>query len=165
MISMNDSVSSRQLHWTGLMILQILILVAILGFHYRHVVDRLIWVWSNNPDWSHGFIIPLFSAYYLYLQRHRIPYHLTTRQWPARLAGAGVLTFAFLLYAASTLAYPQEYVKTISLVITILGVVLMVFGWPIARWSWFGVAFLLFAMPVPQRFYEQMTMPLREIAA
>ena len=150
--------------WTPAMTLQVMILVAILGVHYRHVINRLVYIWSNNGDWSHGFIIPLFSVYYLYTQRGRLPRVLEDQRVVSRLVGAAVLVGGLSLHVASTL-YQIEYPKSIALVISIMGVVLMVCGWPVARWSWFAVAFLIFAMPLPGQLHEQMTMPLREIAA
>ncbi len=143
---------------------QVVILAIIFGLYYRHVIERLVFIWSDNGDWSHGFIIPFFSLYYLYLQRDRMPRGLPSDGTAGRLVGALLLLAAFALYARSTLVQ-QEYPKTISLVLTVMGIVLMVCGWPLARWSWFAVAFLLFAMPVPQRLYDQMTMPLRGIAS
>ncbi len=146
------------------MTLQAVVLAAILGVHYRHVIDRLVAIWSSNGDWSHGFIIPLFSLYYLYIQRDRLPRGLRDHEVTSRLAGATLLLAAFVLYVGSMLVR-MEYPKTIALVVSVMGAVLMVCGWPVARWSWFAVAFLVFAMPLPVRLYQQMTMPLREIAA
>jgi len=150
--------------WTPAMTVQAMVLAGILGIHYRHVIERLISIWSHNGDWSHGFIIPLFSIYFLYMQRHRMPLALRSGGTTPRMAGGILLTTAFLLYVRSTLVQ-QEYPKNIALVMTVMGVVLIVCGWPLARWSWFAVAFLMFAMPVPQRLYEEMTMPLRGFAA
>lgn len=146
------------------MAIQAAVLILLLGFHYRHVLTRLEYIWRNNGDWSHGFIIPLFSLYYLYSQRHRMPVNLADHSISSRLAGLGLLALAFCTYAGSTF-YQIEYPKQVALVISIMGVVLVVCGWPMARWSWFAVAFLVFALPLPERIYVQMTMPLRFIAA
>jgi len=146
------------------MILQVIILSALVGFHYRHVLYRLVHVWSNSGDWSHGFIIPLFSLYYLHIQQDRRPIGLNQKSVISRTIGAAILAFGFALFVTSTLT-KMEYPKAVSLVVTIMGVVLMVCNWPTARWSWFAVAFLLFALPLPVRIYVQMTMPLQLIAA
>jgi exosortase len=143
--------------------LQVAILAAILGAHYRHVIDRLVHIWSTDGDWSHGFIIPLFSLYYLYTQGYRLPRGVADRGLISRLAGAALLVAGLGLHVGSMLAR-MEYPKTLSLVVSLMGVVLIVGGWPVARWSWFAVAFLVFALPLPVQLYQQMTMPLREIA-
>jgi exosortase len=146
------------------MTIQVIILAALLGVHYRHVIHRLVYIWSHNGDWSHGFLIPVFSLYYLHTQRDRMPTGFAARGAFSMLIGAAVVTVGFAMLVTSVLvqmAYPQA----LSLVVTILGIVLMVCGWPATRWSWFAIAFLVFALPVPVRLYVQMTMPLRYIAA
>ena len=146
------------------MTVQALILVVVLGLHYRHVIVRLVYIWSNDSDWSHGFLIPLFGIYYLYIQRDRFPHDLLGWSLTPRLVGALLLLGAFVIHAGSTLAR-MEYPKTLALVITVMGVVLMVWGWAVARWSWFAVAFLVFAMPLPRRIYQEATVPLQRVAA
>ncbi len=146
------------------MTVQAVVVAGLLFLHYQHVVDRLVWTWKNNGDWSHGFIIPLFSLYYLYLRRHRRPFGIEGGQTSAQLAGAGLLLLAFAIYVTFTLA-KISYPTTVALVISVAGVVLMLCNWPWARWSWFAVAFLLFALPLPERLYVALTMPLRFIAA
>jgi len=161
----STSVSSRR-GWfiTWAIVVQVVILAAVLLVHYQHMLSRLVIIWSRQGDWSHGFIIPFFSLYYLYLQRHRMPRNLLDRGMLCRLAGGLLLVLAFALYIGSTLTR-IEYPKNLSLIISIMGIVMMVCGWPLSRWSWFAVAFLIFAMPFPQRLYQQLTMPLREVAA
>jgi exosortase len=146
------------------MTLQAVALVALLAFQYRYSLYSLYYYWLNNSDWSHGFVIPLFSLYYLYTQRHRFPLNLPNSAAGSRSVGALLIALAFLVHLGCTV-YQIDYPKKLSLVIAILGVVLMVCGWPVARWCWFAVAFLVFAMPLPSRLYVQMTMPLQIIAA
>ncbi|MEP0843490.1 MAG: exosortase/archaeosortase family protein [Phycisphaerae bacterium] len=150
--------------WTPAIAVQAVVLAAVLGFLYRHVLYGLVYYWSHNGDWSHGFVIPLFSLYYLYARRERLPIWNREPWTAARVAGLLLIGLAFALYLAST-AMRTEYPKRISLVVCIMGVVMMVCGWPIARWGWFAVAFLVFALPLPERLYFQLTMPLRQLAA
>ena len=150
--------------WTRAMTVQAVILAGLLAIHYRPVIERLVYMWRNYGDWSHGFIIPLFSLYYLYLRRHRMPFGMDGGQASARLVGAGLLVLAFAIYVSFTLAQ-ISYPSSVALVISVAGVVLMVCNWPWARWSWFAIAFLIFALPLPDRLYVAMTMPLRFIAA
>lgn len=145
--------------------LQIALLAAVIAVHYRHVIETMSTIWRTNGDWSHGYIIPLFSFYYLYVRRDRMPLTIRERGYAGRVAGALIILASFAVYAFATFVNPIDYFKSLSLVSTIFGVVLLACGWPIARWSWFAVAFLLFAVPLPQSLYVQMTMPLRFIAA
>jgi exosortase len=144
--------------------MQLAVLAGILAWHYWHVLERLVSLWRTKGDWSHGFIIPFFGLYYLYLRRDRMPLALAGSNTMSQASGALLLTAGFMLYVRSTLLQ-QEYPKDIALVITIFGICLMTAGWPMTRWAWFAIAFLLFALPVPDRLYEQLTIPLRYLAA
>lgn len=147
------------------MTLQCVLLSVVILFHYWYVVKGMSTIWQTNGDWSHGYIIPLFSLYYLYMRRDRVPTALPGMPHVSRIIGAAIILGAFAILLFNTFVSPAEYPKRLSLVATIMGVVLMTAGWPMARWSWFAVAFLLFAVPLPQHLYVQMTMPLRYIAA
>jgi exosortase len=157
--------SARKSWLSPALMAQAAILIALLGYHYRYVIMSMMSAWYNKSDWSHGFIIPLFSIYFLYTQRHRFPRDLHTRDALPRILGLGLMALAFGIYLASTFFLKMEYPRRISLVMAIMGSVMVVWGWPVARWSWFAVGFLLFALPLPDRVYRELTIPLRNVAA
>jgi exosortase len=163
---MASNLSSRSRSWwTPAVGIQLVLLAAVLCLHYWYVLRVTTYVWGHNGDWSHGYLIPLFSLYYLYMRRDRMPLSIREHGQASRWVGAGIILVSFGLYVFSTFRLPMEYPKSLSLVGTILGVVLMTCGWPMTRWGWFAVAFLLFALPLPPRPYVAMTMPLRFVAA
>src|SRR5262245_29610488 len=95
--------------WTPVLAGQLALIALLLAWNYWHVLDRLYFLWRTRADWSHGFIIPLFALYYLYLRRDRMPLALPTGS-AARWVGAGVLLASFMLYFSSIQlqqAYPQ----------------------------------------------------------
>jgi exosortase len=149
--------------WTAALAAQLALIALLLAWEYWHVINRLFSLWRTRADWSHGFIIPFFGLYYLYLRRDRMPLGLPTGA-AARWVGAVILIAAFVFYVMTTLLQ-QAYPQSLSLVLTILGISMMLAGWPLTRWAWFAIAFLLFALPVPDRLYDQLTIPLRIVAA
>lgn len=149
---------------TPAIMLQATVVTGLVVILFWHVLVRLVFKWQSSEDWSHGFIIPLFSLYYLYIRRDTMPAGLSDHSLVARLAGAALLTLAYLLYLKATVA-KIDYPKNVALVMCVMGIVLMTCGWPVARWSWFAVAFLMFAMPLPDNLYGQITYPLQAIAA
>ena len=150
--------------WAPAIVLQATVVTSLVVILFWHVLVHLVLKWRSSEDWSHGFIIPLFSLYYLYIRRDMMPIGLSDHSLIARLAGAALLTLACLLYLQATVAR-MDYPKNVALVMCVMGIFLMTCGWPIARWGWFAVAFLMFAMPLPQNLYEQMTNPLQQLAA
>jgi exosortase len=134
---------------------------ALLMALYWHVLYVLVYKWANSGDWSHGFLIPVFSVYYLYVQRHRFPHGM----YRTGYLGLLILVVSFGLYVDTTVWHQFTYLKMISLVFAIFGAVYLLCGWPIARWAWFAVAFLFFSLPIPGRYYTQLTMPLQITAS
>lgn len=139
---------------------QIGIVAALLTLVYRDEFRRLVFKWWNNPDWSHGFLVPVMSVVFVYLDRRRL------RATPVRpsAAGAVLLLVAVGSYLASILLQ-YGYPKSVSVVIAIYGLVLWQCGWRVLRVVWFPIFFLLFAMPLPERLYVQLTLPLRLLSS
>jgi len=51
------------------------------------------------------------------------------------------------------------------MIATIAAIVLFLGGWYLVRYSWLPVSYLIFAVPLPARFYRQITIPMRQLAA
>jgi exosortase len=50
--------------------------------------------------------------------------------------------------------------------IAVLGaIVFFLGGWRLIRYTWLPIAFLVFAVPLPERFYKELTIPMRQWAA
>lgn len=152
--------------WTTPTAFQLAVIAGLLAVLYLPVLRWLYHRWSTDGDWSHGFIIPLFSIYYLMTREEHMPRAVRDPSRYSRPVGAAILLLAFVLYGMSTMGALQiKFFQSISLILSIMGAVIMVCGWPMARWGWFAVAFLLFAVPLPVQAYQDLTMPLREIAS
>ena len=57
------------------------VVAAALLWSYRPILEWLVQAWSRNPDYSHGFLVPVFSAALVWLRRDLWP-----TRGPARLA-------------------------------------------------------------------------------
>ena len=139
---------------------QIGIIVLLMAALFREEFRRLVFKWWRNPDWSHGFVIPLMSLYFVYMDRARL---LATRFRPNWL-GLLVVVAGVALYGVS-IWQKVGYTKSVSVVIALAGIVLLLCGGRVLRVVWFPLLFLMFAMPLPERIYVQLTMPLRMLSS
>jgi exosortase len=122
---------------------------------------QIVYAWIHQVDWSHGPLIPLFSAYLVYVNWDRIRRCEVRYTWvglPILLAGLG-------LYAWSLTFLSIGYAKPLAMMICLLGVVIFLCGVPMLRYTWLPWLYLFFAIPLPQRYYFYMTNPLRRLAA
>jgi exosortase len=111
--------------------------------------------WSN-PQYSHGWIVPLFSAGLLFWWRRPIEQVSTT----ARLAGL-LGSFALRLLAAR---YRIVTIDMYTFVPALAGVFLLAGGWSMFRWAWAPIAFLIFMYPLPDEATRYLLGPLQTLA-
>ncbi|NBT12756.1 MAG: exosortase/archaeosortase family protein [Planctomycetia bacterium] len=114
--------------------------------------------WSN-PQYSHGWIVPLFSAGLLFWWRRPVePVSLS-----ARLAGLALLAISFGLRLAAA-RYRIVTIDMYTFVPALLGVFLLVGGWSVFRWAWAPIAFLIFMYPLPDEATRYLLGPLQTLA-
>jgi exosortase len=119
------------------------------------VVDR----WSTDPQYSHGFLVPLFSAYLLWTRRDRLlAADLRPRWW-----GLGVVAAAVVMRVAGHVFY-QPWLDTGSLLVCLAGVAAAAGGRRALVWSAPAIAFLVFMLPLPYRTHVMLGGTLQRVA-
>lgn len=113
----------------------------------------------NNPQYSHGWIVPIFAAGLLFWWRQPIGAVAPA----ARLAGLGLLLgcFAVRLWCAR---YRIVTIDMYTFVPALAGVFLMAGGWNMFRWAWAPIAFLIFMYPLPDEATRYILGPLQVLA-
>ena len=79
--------------------------------------------------------------------------------------GLGTLVCGILLFAYGIYPGRNDYVKDVGMVMTLFGVVLTLAGWGVMRIAWFPIVFLIAALPWPELVYQQVAVPLQQLAA
>src|SRR5260221_2547951 len=49
---------------------------------YWSTLEQLVTVWNNQPDYSHGFLVPVLAALFLWAARDRFPGFASRLAWP-----------------------------------------------------------------------------------
>jgi exosortase len=127
---------------------------------YAPVLKNLVLQWWSDPDYSHGFFVPLFSGYILWRQRER---WLKAEIKPSNFGLLVMLGAVGLLLVASLGA--ELFTTRFSLLVLLAGMVLFLAGWKFLRAVSFPLCFLIFMIPLPQIVYNQITFPLQLIAS
>lgn len=141
---------------------QIFLVVVLLGVFYRGVIEHgMVSRWIHDGNWSHGWLIPVFSLYFLNTQRARLAKVVARPSY----WGALVLFVSLGMYFFGAWKIRATYVQTVSVVGSIFGVVLLLGGWSVMRIAWFPISFLMLAIPLPGMLYYQLTFPMRVFAS
>lgn len=143
-------------------LLRLVVVVALLGFVYENVLrHQLVARWMSDGNWSHGMLIPLLSLYFLSQRREE----LFAAAWRPNYWGAVILALSLIVFFFSAWRLRMAYPQAISIVGSIFGLTLLFGGWGVMRVAWFPILFLLLAIPLPDRVYVELTMPLRRWAS
>jgi exosortase len=140
--------------WQGL------VLTAALTLLYAPVVKLLVWQWYHDADYSHGFLVPLLSAYLIWQRRDKLS-QIARR--PSAWGMVVVLVSLGFLFIGSLGA--ENSLTRLSLLGTICGLIVYFAGSAILRAMAFPIAFLLFAIPIPGVVYNEIVFPLQFVAS
>jgi exosortase len=136
-----------------------LVLAATAAWAYRSTLGNLLHRWSVDPEYSHGYLVPLFSLGILWFRRSQIAEARLQSSWGAlALLGAGAA-----LYLAGNCFY-FTWLEQISLLPVLAAICMAVGGWPALRWAWPAIVFLLFMIPLPGRAESLLANPLQRIS-
>ncbi|MGH9512631.1 MAG: exosortase A [Terriglobales bacterium] len=135
-------------------------LVLLTGGLYFNVLWRLVEQWSKDPNFSHGFFVPLFSLFLLWQDRER----LSNLPAAPSFWGLPILLFGVVVLLLGVLG-AELFLSRASLLLVIAGLVIFFQGWACFRAVLFPWAFLLLMIPLPAIVFNQITFPLQLLAS
>ncbi|MBA7629757.1 hypothetical protein ES703_37261 [subsurface metagenome] len=141
---------------------KMLIIGGLFVYLFHNEIENLVRRWLTDSSWSHGFLIPLFSLYFINQRKSEI---LNLQTKPSYLGLffliCGILFYIFNIVSPSG----YGYFRSMSAIAALGAVVLFLGGWRLIKYTWLPIAFLVFAVPLPLRYYVKLTMPMRHLAA
>ena len=148
------SMQSAHFAWGSVLIAMLMVAV------YYRVLAKLVTDWWQIPDFSHGFLVPVFAAYLVWVKRKTL---LNTKVAPA---WSGVAVVALGLVVLLLGVYGAElFLSRVSLVILLAGLVLSFGGWQLLKELRFPLLVLLLAIPIPAIIFNEITFPLQILAS
>jgi exosortase len=144
----------RGLAWQGIA------LFPLIAWLYAGVIPHLVRDWWNDPNFSHGFLVPLFSLFLVWQDRKRLG------EMPVRPAWFGLLVMAgaMVVLIVGTLG-AELFLSRSSLIFLVAGLIIYFLGWAYFRALLFPVAFLFLMVPIPAILFNQITIPLQFLAS
>jgi exosortase len=129
------------------------------------VVYRSVWPeWAsdlwNEPDYSHGLLVPFVSAWLVYRRRREL-----AAASPQPALGGIVLMVAGIGALALGLLSAEFFLTRLSVVVVLAGLVAAVLGYRHLRLLAMPLAFLVFAVPLPALVFNSVAFPLQILAS
>lgn len=127
---------------------------------YAPVVVGLAGEWYHDPNYSHGFLIPLISAFLLWKKRQILAGAEIGATGPGGLV---ILLVGMLLFVLANAA-AEYFTLRFSAIVVLFGLVWHLFGFAVIRVAWFELLFLVFMIPLPYVLYYALTFPMQLFA-
>jgi exosortase len=152
------SLRDRMLLLSGRSALTVVALAVLISWALWPSLVELFEVWNSDPQYSHGYLVPIFSLVLLWLRRDRCePAKMQPSGWGVVIIAAGCLMRLAGGY------YYYFWLERAALLPIAFGTVLILGGRPALRWSWPALAFLAFMLPLPSGLSGTLAHPLQRI--
>ena len=115
--------------------------------------------WWQDPNYTHGFFVPLFSLFLIWERREKLAALRIQPSW----SGLAILLFALMALVLGTID-SRFFLSRISMLFFVAGVVVFLAGWKHLAAIAFPLAFLVLMIP-SVTLLDQITFPLQMIAS
>lgn len=135
------------------------IAAAVALWAYWPTLGEMAWRWGHDPQYSHGWLVPLFTVYLLWARRQRLQRpDLRPTAW-----GLGLLSFAVGVRLGGAY-FHVGYFDQVSILPCLAGLFVLAGGRAAFDWSWPAIAFLAFMVPLPHSLSLALSGPMQSFA-
>ena len=132
------------------------LIAGLLLWLYASTLFHLVLQWWNDPNFQHGFFVPLFSAFVLWQERAHLRALAPHPSW------YGLLLLGFGLFVLIVGRLGAElFLARFSLLLVLAGLIVVFLGWKFFRAVFFPWIFLILMIPIPTILFNQITFPLQ----
>lgn len=134
--------------------------IILLGATFFEEILALVSTWSGTEEYSHGFLIPFVSLYFVWQQKNEL---LKLRPG-LHYTGVALLVLSvlvLLLGRFSTILIISQY----GLLLAIVALFWTVLGWAGIRLIWAPLLLLAFTIPLPAFFYNNLSSALQLVSS
>lgn len=134
--------------------------LALFAWLFRDSLSHFVYAWTQDENYSHGFLVPFISLYFA---------NLLAAKGPVPLKGGIALGLACmgtaLLIRMITVPLPIPFLADLALLLGLAGMTALLFGAGALRRYWFAFFFLIFMIPLPVALYSRIASPLQLLAS
>jgi exosortase len=139
---------------------RLLVLIGLVLWLYAAILARLAHQWWTDPNFSHGFFVPIFALYVVWQKRDSLKeVQRAPSSWGLAVLLGSLCTLILGVLGA------ELFLSRVSLITLLVGMVLFLQGWRMLGALMFPLAVLLLMVPIPSIILNQITFPLQILAS
>lgn len=133
----------------------VLVLPLLVGMYYKIVPD-MVKEWYQDENYSHGFLVPIISGYFLWQRWPDLKGRLVKSDW----LGLVIIVCGVLQLLVAWLG-TEYFTMRSSLIVLLIGMTLYWFGREVLKCMTLPLGYLLFMVPIPYIIYDMLAFPLK----
>ncbi len=133
-------------------------MLAVVVWAYWPTLLLLFSKWENDPQYAHGYLVPVFALVLLFVRRSQYHPSFPSTSW----TGLGALAAGLGLFLSGAYFY-LEWFQHLSVVPVAFGICLLAGGVAAVRWAWPSLLSLSFMLPLPYSLEVALRDPLRRV--
>jgi exosortase D (VPLPA-CTERM-specific) len=138
-----------------------IVVLLLLGLAFKSSLEQLLTTWVNVEEYSHGFFIPIITAYFIWIRRRELKF---IDRFKDAVPGLLIVTLGLILYIVGGLA-TLKFIEQYALIITVTGMFTVAFGISGLRVGAIPLLFLVFMVPFPQFILNNLSSKLQLISS
>ena len=131
-------------------------LAILIALTYYKILASLVLQWLQDPNYSHGFFVPLFCGWILWKERKSLAEVPVEESW----AGFVVILGALVILITGTLG-AENFLSRTSFLFLLAGLIIYFRGWKLFRAVLFPWGVLFLMIPLPAIIFNEITLPLQ----
>lgn len=140
--------------------MKLIVLTALFLVLYYPIISYLVYTWSIDDNYSHGYIVPFMSLYLVWERRSE----LLSLEVKPNVWGLLLLIFGLFVMMLGHVG-AELFLGRFSMLIVIAGIVLFLLGKDYLIALAFPICFLVFMIPLPSVIFNSLAFPLQLLAA
>lgn len=137
-----------------------LVIAALLGVTFYAGLKEMVYIWDVREEYSYGYMIPFITAFLIW-QKKNI---LAKGQFHGSWFGIFIVILGLTLFYLGSLSTITTIVQY-ALLIVIVGIVLSIMGWESMKPIFIPLLFLIFMIPLPGFFLNNLSSQLQLISS
>jgi len=147
-------------HFFSSIWVQIAILTICFFIFFHHAIIEMVKDWATDDNFSHGFLVPFITGYMIWQKKEELAKYISAHD----NMGLVIIISGIIIHIAGNIG-AELFTMRVSIIITIAGIILYLFGKQILTNISVPIAYLILMVPIPAIIWNKMALPLQLFAA
>lgn len=132
------------------------VLAILIALLYHKILVALVQQWLQDPNYSHGFFVPLFCGWILWKKRKNLEQVPVNENWAGLVVILGALAILILGVLGA-----ENFLSRTSFIFLLAGLIIYFRGWKLFRAVLFPWGVLFLMIPLPAIIFNEIALPLQ----